>query len=106
MSGAWHLLILVIESAYPKITSKNFHVVEELILRFERMMVWAAEICQLHLVELPSQISIIQSRRTVAMVYSREALDLELISSLRDLRVVVLASAMEPDSVRGYIPSF
>jgi hypothetical protein len=65
---------------------RNFHVVEELIFRPERIMVWAAEICHDHLVELPSQVSIIQRMRTAARVSSEEAEHFKLIISFRELR--------------------
>ena len=65
---------------------RNFHVVEELFLRLERIMVWAAEICHDHLVELPSHVSIIQRRRTAARVSSGEAEHFMLIMSFRELR--------------------
>jgi len=87
MRGALHLLIVITESTYPNIASRNFQVVvEHSVLGFERIIVWAAEICQSHLVELPSEISIIHRSKTVASVSSGEPTYLTPIISLSAFR--------------------
>ena len=84
MRGAWHLLIVVTESTYPEMGRRNFQVVEELILCLEQV-VCATKIRHDHCVELPSYISIMQRRRTVASVSSGEPENVVLTLWLRDL---------------------
>ena len=95
INGGLHLLIVMVESTYSNISSRKSHdeVCDDIDSEdslADATTVFAAAMCQFHLEEFPSRISIIQKRRMAANAWTLKRL-LEDSSAIRSFRALKAA---------------